>query len=140
MRQNIIDEAMSWLRTPWHHRACVKSAGVDCVFLIVGVYNAVGLTHISDADIPYYSRDIMMHRNEETVLGSIVKYGIEVTKPARGDVAIWKFGRIFSHAAIIVDWPIIIHAHRQEGMVLLGDASKGELVGREVKFFSLIKD
>ncbi len=28
-----------------------------------------------------------------------------------GDIVLWKFGRCFSHGAIIVEWPTIIHAY-----------------------------
>jgi cell wall-associated NlpC family hydrolase len=138
MRRLIVSEAMTWLRTPWHHRACCKGAGVDCVFFLAGVYNAVGLTDIKDADIPYYPADIMLHRSEETVLNVISRYAREVEEPLPGDAILWKFGRIFSHAAIVVDYPTIIHASRPDGMVLLGDASKGEFAGRECKYFSMV--
>lgn len=138
IRQSIIDEAMRWLKTPWHHRACVNGGGADCVFFLVGVYNAVGITHIVDSDIPYYPQDIMMHRSDETVLESVTKYAHEVDSPQMGDIAIWKFGHIYSHAAIVIEWPLIIHSYRLEGMVVLGDASKGKLVDRDVKFFSMV--
>lgn len=140
MREAIIKEALTWVKTPWHHRACVKGAGVDCVFLLVGVFNQVGLTKIVDADIPYYPQDIMMHQNNETVLDAISKYGHEVITPKPGDVAVWKFGRIFSHAAIIVDWPMIVHAHQRTGLVVIDDGLNVEFAKREVKFFSMVKD
>jgi len=138
MRDKIVAEAYTWLRTTWHHRACVKGAGVDCVFLLVGVYNAVGLTGIVDTDIPYYPHDIMLHRSEETVLGVVAKYANKVDVPLPGDVILWKFGRIFSHAAIVVDYPTIIHASRSDGMVVLGDASKGEFVNRDKQYYSMV--
>ncbi len=34
----------------------------------------------------------------------IRQYAVEVTEPAPGNIALWKFGRIYSHAAIITDW------------------------------------
>jgi hypothetical protein len=50
---------------------------------------------------------------------------------------IFKFGRTFSHGAIVVDWPIIIHSYIPHG-VLLSDAERdGELIGREIKFFEV---
>lgn len=140
IRQQIVAEAHGWLKTPWHHRAMVKGAGVDCVFFLTGVYNAVGLTNIVDSDIPYYPADIMLHRSEETVLEVIARYAQEVETPLPGDAILWKFGRIFSHAAIVVNYPTIIHASRPDGMVLLGDASKGEFLGRECRYFSMVAE
>lgn len=137
IRQAIVAEAKTWLLTPWHHRQCCKGAGVDCVFFLVGVYNAVGLTNINNADVPYYPIDIMMHRSEETVLDCVMQYAHEVDFPQPGDIAVWKYGRIYSHAAIVLDYPNIIHAHRGLKMVALDDAEKGELSGREVRFYSL---
>jgi cell wall-associated NlpC family hydrolase len=138
IRQAIASEAMQWLKTPWHHLACTKGAGVDCVGILRGVYNNVGLTNIADSDIPYYPADIMLNRSEETVLDVISRYAKEVDEPKTGDVILWKFGRIYSHAAIVLNYPIIIHASRPDGMVLLGDASKGEFAKRECKYFSMI--
>ena len=34
----------------------------------------------------------------------IRQYAVEVTEPAPGKIALGKFGRIYSHAAIITDW------------------------------------
>ena len=138
MRDAIVNEAKDCLKTPWHHRACVKGAGFDCVFFLVHVYNKVGLTNIVDADIPYYPKDIMLHRNSETVLEVVIRYAREVETPLPGDVILWKFGRIYSHAAIVTNYPEIIHASRPDGMVLIGDATKGEFVGRECKYYSMI--
>ena len=138
LRQQIIQEAITWLKTPWHHAACVKGAGVDCVGLLRGVYNAVGLIRMSDAEMPDYPQDIMLHRNEETVLDVLSSYAQEITAPLPGDVVVWKFGRIFSHAGIVIEWPRVIHAHHMDKMVIIGDAMQGDLAGRETKFFTMI--
>jgi cell wall-associated NlpC family hydrolase len=139
-REDVIAEARTWVKTKWHHRACVKGAGVDCVFFLVGVYNAVGLTDIADEDIPYYPIDIMLHRSEETVIDVVLRYAHEVAEPKMGDIAVWKFGRIYSHAAIVIDWPHIIHAYRVTQMVMEDRADKGLLADREVKYFSFFED
>lgn len=39
------------------------------------------------------------------------KVTTEVDPPARpGDIAVWRFGRAFSHGAIVTEWPWIVHA------------------------------
>lgn len=133
-RQKVIDEALTWLKTPYHHHAGVKGAGVDCLYFIVEVYTAIGV--ISRPEIPDYPQDIMMHRSEETYLSGLLKYTNIVDAPRFGDIAMWKFGRIYSHAAIVVDWPSIIHSYRRDGGVVLGDGISGELAGRVPLFFS----
>jgi cell wall-associated NlpC family hydrolase len=54
--------------------------------------------------------------------------------PRAGDVALFRFGRCFSHGAIIVDWPVVIHAWHTGG-VLMTDARQPLLSGRTVRFF-----
>lgn len=135
MREKIVEEALTWLKTPYHHRGNVKGAGVDCAFFLIEVYAAVGL--IERFDPGYYPMDIMMHRGEETYLAWVEKFGKLVDAPKPGDIAVWKFGRIFSHGAIVIDWPNIIHAHRTERGVVLARGDDGERAGREVKFYSL---
>lgn len=134
LRQRIIDEAESWLRTPYHHAAAIKGAGVDCAQILIEVYTAVGLA--DKPDVGYYPSDWMLHRSEERYLGWVEKYCIEVEKPVMGDIVLFKFGRCFSHSGIVLTWPRIIHAQREDGCCY-ADATQGALAGRAVKFFSL---
>jgi NlpC/P60 family putative phage cell wall peptidase len=43
--QAIIDEARTWLGTPFHHQQAVKGAGADCVGLIMGASRACGMVY-----------------------------------------------------------------------------------------------
>lgn len=49
-RLAVIDEARSWIGTPYRHQACVKAVGVDCTMLIRAVGEAVGVLAI-DPDV-----------------------------------------------------------------------------------------
>jgi NlpC/P60 family putative phage cell wall peptidase len=42
----IIQEARSWIDTPFHHQAAVKGVGCDCAGLVRGVGEACGVLHI----------------------------------------------------------------------------------------------
>jgi len=134
MRQAIIDEAETWLKTPWRHASAVKGAGVDCGRILIEIYATNGLIERFIPD--YYPQDFALHSNEERFLQNIERYAVRVDSPQMGDIAVWKFGRCFSHAAIVVDYPQIIHAKINCG-VLLDDANQGELAGREVRFYSV---
>ncbi|HEY3919460.1 MAG TPA: hypothetical protein VGL83_16850 [Stellaceae bacterium] len=69
-------------------------------------------------------------------------------KPKPADIALWKFGRCFSHGAIVLDWPLVIHAYAGKGCVL-EDASRARWLAqrgerserspRPVKFFRLMR-
>jgi cell wall-associated NlpC family hydrolase len=116
-RQAVIAEARTWLRTPWHHGAKVKGAGVDCAMLLIACYSAAGL--ISDFTPEHYPIDWAMHRDQALFDEWLSRFAHLVDTPGPGDVAHYRFGRVFSHAAIVVDWPLIIHASMPTGIVTL---------------------
>lgn len=135
-RAKVVSEALTWLRTPYHHRARVKGAGVDCANLPAAVYEAAGLI---DFLSPEYSPQWMLHRDEELFLEYIRERSreIESEQVGPGDLIIWKFGRTFSHSAIVIDYPRVIHALNGVG-VTWGDACRDSLLAdREKKFFTL---
>ncbi len=139
-RQDVLAEVRDWLGTPYHHAARVKGAGVDCLMLLLEVYGRAGVfarqgVDVASIAIPRYSRDIMLHRNEETYLEGIRQYAVETDRRDPGNIALWKFGRIYSHAAVITDWPEVIHAYAPEQRVVIGNAALGALATRPVRFF-----
>lgn len=133
MSNEIVAEALTWLGTPYHHQGRVKGFGVDCAMLLCEVYHAVGM--IPTLDTPVYPPDWHLHRGEERYLQHIMQYAVEVDEPQAGDVALFKFGRCVSHAAIIVSWPTVIHAYMQHGQVVMSDASQGKLSTRLAGFW-----
>lgn len=135
MREKIKAEAESWLGTPYHHHAAVKGDGVDCAQILIEVYHAVGLAE--KPDVGHYPPDWMLHRSEERYLGWIEQYCDIVEVPRMGDIAIFKFGRCFSHAGIVTEWPMLIHAHRLSRCVCYADATEADLADREVRFYSI---
>jgi cell wall-associated NlpC family hydrolase len=42
-RDDIVRQARTWIGTPFHHQARLKSKGCDCLGLIVGVVDELGL-------------------------------------------------------------------------------------------------
>ena len=139
-RGEIVVEALSWERTPYHHRAKLKGVGVDCAMYPSAVYAAVGLT----PDLmPEYSPQWMLHRDEEQFLGWVRDYAVEIEREqvGPGDFAIWKFGRCYSHGAIVIDLPEVIHAVIIGGGVIRANIDRDEeLRSRPVKFFTLFGD
>lgn len=131
-RERVLSEALAWQGTPWHHRGRVKGVGVDCLHYLAEVYERAGLAPHVEPD--YYPRDWHMHRDEERILQGVSQYADEVDAAEPGDIAVFRFGRCYSHAAIVLGWPLIIHAYVGQG-VRQADASTGVLAGRPVKFF-----
>jgi len=141
VRAAVVAEAIAWLGTPYHHRARLKGVGVDCAQLPIGVYANVGL--IEAFDTGDYPPDWHLHRAGERYLAVITRLAGEID-PAEiqpGDVVLFKFGRAFSHGAIVTAWPRIVHANRKDGAVVLGDvAHDADLIGRPIKAFSYWKE
>ena len=131
-RAAVIEEARSWLATPYHHMGRVKGAGADCLTLLAEVYRRAGV--ISHVEIPFYPPDWHLHRSAERYMDGLAGYAREVAAPQPGDAALFKFGRCFAHGAIVTGWPRIIHAWNGLGVVS-GDAAKPNLCGRPVRFF-----
>jgi cell wall-associated NlpC family hydrolase len=137
-REAVIKEAKDWLKTPFHHEGRVKGAGVDCAQYLIDVYFTVGL--IPDIRPEHYDFQWAMHQSEEKYLDELMKHGFEVESPeqaGKAGVVIWKVGRNFSHAAIIMDWPMVIHAAVSQGVVITNVAITESVKNRERKFFTL---
>jgi cell wall-associated NlpC family hydrolase len=125
-RQAIVDEAISWLGTPYHHRARVKGSGVDCAQLPIAVYSKIGI--IPEFDPGDYSTQWYLHRDAERYLEQVEKYAHETDgEILPGDFLVYKFGWTFSHGVIVVKWPIVIHAWGPSKKVCYGDGTRGQL-------------
>jgi cell wall-associated NlpC family hydrolase len=136
-RAAIVAEAMTWLRTPYHHRARVKGAGVDCAQILIGVFAGVGL--IAAFDAGDYPRDWMLHRDEDRFRACVRQHAdqIDLADLQPGDVALYLVGKCFAHGAIALDWPLILHADSRYGEVTLADGDQGWLAGRPVEFYRI---
>jgi NlpC/P60 family putative phage cell wall peptidase len=133
-REAVVAEAESWIGTPFHHAARVKGAGVDCLMLLAEVYERAGIA--PRIEPPFYVPDWHMHRDAERYLEGLLPYAHEIEgPPLPGDIALFKFGRTFSHGAIVVEWPRVVHAYWAIGVVW-GDATLFPLRDRPVRFFS----
>jgi cell wall-associated NlpC family hydrolase len=109
MRKAILAEARSWIGTPFHSGGRLKGVGVDCGQILLLIYEAVGLIPCHDPG--YYPADYHLHKSEEWYLALMDRFAKRVPGPPRpGDVALWKFGRVFSHGGVVVEWPRVIHA------------------------------
>lgn len=137
MRAAIVAEAMTWEGTPYQSHARIKGVGVDCAQLPAAIYEAVGLI---EPVRPEYPADWMMHRDEERFLSFVLPQAreIEETEALPGDLVIWRFGRTFSHSAIIIDAPVVLHAVVRGAAVVRADMSRDiDLAERPRRFFSL---
>ena len=137
-RAAVVAEAESWIGTPYHSNARLKGVGVDCAMLIAEVYERAGVVaHVDPGDYP---ADFGMHRADEVFRGWVAKYGTSVATPQAGDVALFVYGRCYSHGAIMTSETALIHAVMRERAVTRGDLSDAGLVDRKALFFTLWRE
>lgn len=147
LRAAIQDEAMTWLRTPYHHAADLKGQGVDCLMLLVRVFAAVGCIPAGFDPRPY-SHQWHLHRSEEAYLqglGRFMRPLPQGAQPGVGDVGLWRFGRTYSHAGLLVQavagGPLeVVHALAAAGEVTLHRLDAAPLAGRPALFFTLFPE
>ncbi len=147
-RAAVVTEARSWLRTPYHHEARLKGVGVDCAQLLIGVFSAPGVGLIEPLAVPHYPHDWHLHRAAERYMQIILEHACEIEgPPLPGDVVLWRFGRCYSHGAVVIEWPMVIHAylHRTcsledaeaaKWLNVIGDGEGDRGKRRPRKFFS----
>lgn len=123
-RNRVIQEALTWIGTPYLHRGRIKGVGVDCAMLIASVFEARGL--IPRVEVAY-TRDWYLHRDEEVFLGYVERFAVRlpsVDLALPGDIALYRFGRCVAHGGLLLDggsvpsWRII-HAHVDVGQVTI---------------------
>ena len=134
-RGAVVAEVLSWANppTPYHHQARIKGAGVDCAQLLIGVFSACGL--VPEIETGNYSVDWHMHRNEEMFSGWLARYAKQDEGPLQpGDIALWRFGRTFSHGSIFTGAEFV-HAYVGRG-VIATRADEDPLDGRLMQHWS----
>ena len=137
----ITNEALTWLNTPYHHMANLRGVGVDCAMFLVEVFKQLGAVPV-DLDPRPYPHDWHMHRGEERYLAWLDKYAdrVPADQVQPGDVVTFKFGRCVSHAGIVIDWPLIIHAYRDNDVVILSDVSRSDALMERLEIFFRVRE
>ena len=110
-RANFVQCAMKYIGTPYHHMGMIRGVGVDCATLLICAAQDAGLLG-DDYKLDAYPADWHLHRGGERYLSTILKLCPEVAlPPLPGDICLWRFARQYSHSAIVIEWPRIIHAY-----------------------------
>jgi len=138
-RIEVVATAMQWQNTPYHHQGNLKGVGVDCVMLMVEIYKACGVIPPQTDPRPY-AHDWHTHRNEELYLCGLAEFAEQVEVPEPGDIALFKFGRCVSHGAIVMRWPLVMHAYLEQGAVVQTDVSRSAALCRRLHSFYTLKD
>jgi len=133
-REAVVQEAMTWLRTPYAHHSRVKGVGVDCGMLLAEVYERAGV--MPHCDPGEYPNDWHLHRSEERYLGIVQERSRPVEAPGPGDIVLFRWGRCIAHGGIVVQWPLIIHSTAGIGVTLANVEMTEQLHTHLAGFFS----
>ena len=117
-RAAVVAASRKWLLTPYHSEADILGAGVDCGMLIVRVFVDLGL--VPPFDPRPYQRDWHLHNSDEKYLGWVKTWCARVAEPGPGDLALFRFGRCFSHGGVVTQSkPLaLVHAFADVGFVV----------------------
>jgi len=132
----IIQAALSWVGTPYHHQARVKGVGVDCAQLIAGIAEDVGIIE-PGTHIPFdYSREWHLHSRESLLVRNLEHFGcVKKDKAEPGDILCFQYGRCISHLGILVPGNRVVHAATYLGKVVLNTLGE-ELLRRHRQTYS----
>ena len=132
-RAAVVAEAVSFIGTKFHLAARIKGVGIDCAQFILACYAVADIA--IDIHPGPCSKDWFLHHEDPRFIDPIRKIGREVETPQPGDVVLFKIGQSWAHAAIVQQWPMVIHAKWNSG-VQYCDASQRELAILPKLFFS----
>ena len=107
LQEQIVSQARTWLRTPFHHQARLKGKGCDCLGLIVGVVNELGLKDKNGVKLAAY--DEITYPKEpdgayliEKLTGLLAE--VPIVDARAGDLALFKVRENPQHLAILTDY------------------------------------
>lgn len=110
-RKRIVEEARTWLGTPYHHKGQAKGphGGVDCGTFLHAVYGKFIQLPPQRMD---YAADWALHGKGDTrYLDFFDAIFLRVPKPVYGGVAVFRFGVAYSHGGVCAEDHKIIHAY-----------------------------
>ena len=118
-REAIVATARAWIGTPYHHQACVKGKGCDCLGLIRAVWRE--LYGPEPEALPAYTRDWGDATGSEPLIAAACKHltRLDDANDARsGDVLVFRMKDmgVAKHAGILVCSALPAFGLRQEAV------------------------
>ena len=135
--QDIVIQARTWLGTPFHHQARLKGKGCDCLGLIVGVVDELGLKDIHGQPLAAYDEVTYSREPDGAYLTQKLTALLEevpFTEAQAGDLALFTVRDNPQHMALLTDYEGtlgMIHCYAQARRVVehrLDDDWKSRLV------------
>jgi len=104
--EQIVAQARTWLKTPFHHQGRLKHKGVDCIGLIVGVMNELELSDdtgrfLSSYDVSGYS----VTPDGYSLKAALDKHFqiVPIDEICPADILLFRFNKNPQHVAFVTD-------------------------------------
>jgi len=123
-KEDIIEEARTWLGTPYRHQGRVKGVGCDCGGIVIGVAKELGI-EIKD----YEGYGKMPHGGTMKKLLDSQFQSVPIEEVQIGDILLMKIVRDPQHLALVTDYGML-HCYTQLGR---GKQKKATNAGRVVE-------
>ncbi|MEE9272469.1 MAG: NlpC/P60 family protein [Robiginitomaculum sp.] len=112
-RVDILEEAQSWIGTPYQHQASAKGAGCDCLGLVRGIWRKFyGEEPIA---LPSYTPDWAEKRKQEALktAADACLVPMDISAVQMGDIYLFRMisGVPAKHMAIAAEEGMIVHAY-----------------------------
>lgn len=137
LQTDIVNQARTWIGTPFHHQARLKGKGCDCLGLIVGVVDELGLKDSTGRLLASYDEVTYSKEPDGTYLIQKLTGLLEevpVAEARAGDLVLFKVRENPQHLAILTDYEGMIgmiHCYAQARRVVehrLDDDWKSRLI------------
>jgi len=138
-RSAIAAEAKTWVNTPYHANGALKGVGVNCAQFLFCVAKNAGVLPAAAPQPRWYTPQLATNSKEERLVAYVTAYGAtEISEAAvkTGDIVLYKSGQAHGHAAIVLDWPNIIHVLPIHGCQM-GTVDEGKLGAFGRRYFTL---
>jgi len=104
-QEQIVNQARTWLGTPFHHQARLKGVGCDCLGLVVGVVDELGLKDKNGQLLAGYDEIAYSKEPDGAYLTQkLTDLLDEVQEPQAGDLALFSVRDNPQHLAILTDY------------------------------------
>jgi cell wall-associated NlpC family hydrolase len=121
--QALKNEAGGWIGTPFRGHAMVKGFGVDCVHLVLALYQHIGLLKGVEKQLPPYGISEGGNLHVSKVIDWIERHGgfeqIEKSSDLiAGDMLGFRIGRVVHHVGVVLDYPKFIHVYKGANVIV----------------------
>lgn len=102
MRKRIIQEAKTWVGTPFHLHGRLKNIGCDCVGLLIGVAKELNLLSRQNQGLPHFDTLDYHPRESSKLLEQMLKLHLcEKTNLQIADVVMLQYDSIPGHIGVV---------------------------------------